>query len=401
MPGMQEVVGSFWRWLHPEFPYVCFYVEMQRLRGQKLTTQELHQLKRLSCKQEFCSSSRDLFLPFNEEEAFKQIVILQKELRMSSTLPELMIQFRRQVKESLEFLVTLVRSVHEKNIDQTAAFSRFAYPIEMHVNRKLMGSFPQEAWCFSCFAPVDQFQDGYTIDISQAREHIIHSLRLSIGTFRDYSGGLLMSQSAHLKKVWEMIVCTIPESAVFVSKLLYTLQPVEARLTLPFKQIEKLVHGVATLVSHPNKECHIAEDSVLVARHRDVSGLKHYVEQAVIEKCVYSVFELSPFYYFCSLNCGNQVAKKPLSSSKKCKQEPSPAISSGSKKRHRELHFALLDGAFPSFNPYLSGGDIRCRMLSKLLFEGLVRLDPQGQLQPATAEKIDISEDGLSYTFHL
>lgn len=179
-----------------------------------------------------------------------------------------------------------------------------------------------------------------------------------------------MSQSAHLRKVWERIVCTIPESAIFVSKLLHTLQPVEARLTLPFKQIENLVQGVATLVSHPNKECHTAkEDSILVARHRDASGLKHYVEQAVKEKYVYSVFELFPFYYFCSLSCRNHLADFQLDEEKQVEKKELPLSSSSScsKKRHRELHLALLDGAFPSFNPYLSGGDIRCCSITLFL----------------------------------
>ena len=34
-------------------------------------------------------------------------------------------------------------------------------------------------------------------------------------------------------------------------------------------------------------------------------------------------------------------------------------------------------------------------------FEGLVRLDAEGEVVPALAESWDISEDGLTYTFHL
>ena len=35
------------------------------------------------------------------------------------------------------------------------------------------------------------------------------------------------------------------------------------------------------------------------------------------------------------------------------------------------------------------------------LFEGLTRLDDQGNIVPGVAEKWDISEDGKKFTFHL
>jgi oligopeptide transport system substrate-binding protein len=411
MPGMQEISGSFWRWLHPELPYVCFYVEIERLRGQKFTTQDFFQLKSLCERQDFYSNSQDLFLPFNEEEAFKQIVFLQKELRPSAIYPELMVHFRRQLQQNLEFLVTLVRPFRPENKDQSIVFSCFAYPIEMHINRKLEGTFPQEAWCFSCFVPLDPFQDGYTIDVISAREHVMHALRSSLGTFRDYNGGLIITQNLQLKKLWERIVGKIPESAVFINKLLYTLQPVEARLTLPCEDIEKLVRGVAALMSQSLKEFHVLKkDSILIVRNRNLSELKQYADRARKEKCIYSLFEHYPFFYFCSFNPQNNQnasqVKEIVDLSEillKHQQYHTPAkpILIPNQKREKELKLALLDGALPSLNPYLSGGDIRCRLICKLLFEGLVRLDPHGQLQPAAAEKIDISNNGLGYTFHL
>jgi len=48
-----------------------------------------------------------------------------------------------------------------------------------------------------------------------------------------------------------------------------------------------------------------------------------------------------------------------------------------------------------------AGGDLVSSTLHFLLFEGLVRLAPDGSLVPAQAARIDISEDKLTYTFHL
>lgn len=53
-----------------------------------------------------------------------------------------------------------------------------------------------------------------------------------------------------------------------------------------------------------------------------------------------------------------------------------------------------------SLHPYL-GIDNYCRCLQKALFEGLTRINPNGVPELAAAEKVDISEDQLRYTFTL
>lgn len=44
IPGVREIAGSFWRWLHYELPYMCFYIEIEKLRGAECSSHELHSL---------------------------------------------------------------------------------------------------------------------------------------------------------------------------------------------------------------------------------------------------------------------------------------------------------------------------------------------------------------------
>lgn len=54
----------------------------------------------------------------------------------------------------------------------------------------------------------------------------------------------------------------------------------------------------------------------------------------------------------------------------------------------------------PTLDPR-KGGDMTSAAMHFLLFEGLTRLTPEGYTEPGIAEAIDLSEDRLTYTFHL
>jgi len=59
-----------------------------------------------------------------------------------------------------------------------------------------------------------------------------------------------------------------------------------------------------------------------------------------------------------------------------------------------------ISGEPPSLDPRLAG-DTTAAIVVGMLFDGLTRVDASGVPQPSVAEKIEISGDGLTYTFHL
>jgi oligopeptide transport system substrate-binding protein len=71
-------------------------------------------------------------------------------------------------------------------------------------------------------------------------------------------------------------------------------------------------------------------------------------------------------------------------------QEKKPAV----------LRINFQDGDLPSTHPHV-GIDYRIRSLQAALFEGLIRLDGEGKVQPAAAEEISISTCKTIYTFKL
>jgi len=65
----------------------------------------------------------------------------------------------------------------------------------------------------------------------------------------------------------------------------------------------------------------------------------------------------------------------------------------------KELNLVITSEP-PSLHPQLATDSTSSAVLINV-FEGLTRLDADGQPQAAMAEKWDVSEDGLTYTFHL
>lgn len=67
---------------------------------------------------------------------------------------------------------------------------------------------------------------------------------------------------------------------------------------------------------------------------------------------------------------------------------------------HQEFARLNLSSEPPSLDPR-TAMDQTSAVILKMLFEGLTRLTPEGTPEPALAEKITLSNDGLTYTFHL
>lgn len=70
------------------------------------------------------------------------------------------------------------------------------------------------------------------------------------------------------------------------------------------------------------------------------------------------------------------------------------------KKKEEKVVNLSLDNDIPDLNQVLTTDSISFSILNNIM-EGLYRLDENNEPQPAMAERVDISEDKLTYTFHL
>ncbi|MFZ0566149.1 MAG: peptide ABC transporter substrate-binding protein [Chlamydiales bacterium] len=393
VPSIQEVSGSCFRWLHPELPYSCLYIEVQKLRGRELSSKEIRSLGS-SLEEQLLhfipSYNSALFWPFNEEEAYKQIQILQKEIHQDVDLPQVMINFQKQSKFKLEFLITLVRPQSEICIHEASKTLPSSVDFFYHF---FQGIGRLEAWCFSLAISSQPFYETNAINLLYARRHIAKYVEKLVGAFRDFNGGLLEQQQEKFGLLKTRLANVIPDFHLFAEKVFYALQPIEARLALSFENAKKIFMAFSVAIkerSHLHAMTYSEE--VLIVKMTNYSALFHLINKVktMKEPIVYVQLSLSEVHYLCILSRKNMHFSQLEMLLTQPTQQP-----------QRQLRLTFQEGEPPSLNPHYAFGDMRCRILSKLLFEGLTRIDMNGDPKLASAKTMSCSEDGLVYIFKL
>src|SRR5262249_48631226 len=152
---------------------------------------------------------------------------------------------------------------------------------------------------------------------------------------------------------------------LFAEKVFYALHPLEARLSLSLKDAETLFLAFSEILQTKDSYALVRRgDTVVVVKNgQSTNVLASVYREAMPTTSAHANLTLGAADYFCCL--GPQVAN----------QIPDLiTVKNTTQKNMRRLKLSFQEGAPPSLNPHVSSADTRCRSLSKLLFEGLVRL---------------------------
>src|SRR3989344_3581275 len=387
MPGISELSHSFYSWVSPNLPYSYTYFEVDKLRGKELSTKELSHIEKIANEQMLASSplTPAVFWPYNKEESHRQIQLLVREMSHRQDFPHLSIHFQEQTANSLEFLIHLVRpqsaaSLQLTNLPESLYFFRYAHYV-IHT------PFSIEIDAFSIKMDAQIFDVCDSINLLYARRFLIKHLEAIIGPFRDYNGGLFEKQQDHFEMVRLQLSSKIPYFDLFAEKVFYALHPFERWLSLSLQDIEELFMIFSDLIRNANAYATATTPSglfTLVKTENKINFLR--ISQAQDALTAYAQLTIGNFHYECF---SGQVADKLQNLIQaNCTEKDT-------------LRLIFQEGAPPSLNPHHSSSDMRCRLISKLLFEGLTRLDQAGDPDLAGAANFTVSQDLLTYVFTL
>ncbi|MGE5196171.1 MAG: peptide ABC transporter substrate-binding protein [Anaerolineae bacterium] len=393
-PGTQERLRSSYVWASSDLPYIFCYIEVHKLRGEEFSSNKLKEIGNGLRNQLLTIPplTPALFWPYNEEESYRQIQLLQREVNSSEDLPHISIHFQEQTLYTLEFLIHLVRPKTSELLDR--ALKRLPesvhYFCHFHHVRKI--KFSIEVAAFSVKVSSLAFDVGNSINLLYARRYVLKYLEAVIGPFRDYNGGLFEKQQHHFEIIRVRLRDRIQHFDLFAEKVFYALHPVEMRFSLSLNEAENLFSAFSELLQSVENFSVISRfKNVLVIKTTNSSDLLRWrgLRGRSKESIPQAQLTLGEFHYLCLL--GPKVSQI----------EPLLRKRSFLREKVKTLRLVFQEGAPLSLSPYHSSGDMRALLLSKLLFEGLMRLNVQGKPEFAGARELILSEDGLVYTFKL
>ncbi len=417
LPGVRVIPDSFYSNRSQDTKLMVSYLEIEKAKGEDFTREEIAELK-ANLKEELKNSieylTPALFLPRNEEELLRNIILLSAELKYVSDLPQAIISFQEQRSDVLKFNIILLRILTKKSkpIQQSSLLSLHDRLIVEKVAQvgQVRKKYTKEATVFSIEIENGLFlRKNHSVDLLSARQYIVKSVEKLVGPFRDYNGGFLLKQKEQLEAIRSALGELGKRHELILENLFYSLAPpimqtfIAPELAKPFFVLflelinQEIPKGAGYLLSEKENSGFFA-----LAIKAQTPEIKERALRALSEvpiaplKLASAALEIEGNEYLCYLYLNPTEEEKEAFSSVIKK-----ALSLWSKGQNelQVLHLHL-PRAPQSLDPRI-GADRTSGVVIKMLYEGLVRVSRGGGPELAIAERVDISEDGKKYLFHL
>lgn len=175
-----------------------------------------------------------IFMPRNEEEVMRNILILSQQLKYIRDIPQMIISFDEQTDTELSFTVILVRLVHPNSPPITELFQndRFSFD-RVKVVGQLRRKIPKEASVIRVRLSSEQFmREDYSVDLYAARIHLVKEIEAIFGQVRDYNGGMISKQSENFLRLKKLLGKAANKHALLLQNFFHAIFPVHYSTTL-------------------------------------------------------------------------------------------------------------------------------------------------------------------------
>ncbi len=211
-----------------------FYLEIKKPQGGLFSVQEIRLLReelpeRLKRRVE--NSMHPIFMPRNEEEVLRTIVVLSKQIKFLRDLPQVTIHYEKQSDSEITFLIVLVRVLKEKDLPfkelmQSSSSTLRIMVDEIRAAGMLKRRFPKEAVVFRAMldkAPF--FRKDFSLNLKRARQKVSAELRQLLGDFRDFNGGMMHKQDEALEHLRKTLGSAAVHHEILLENFFYSLRP--------------------------------------------------------------------------------------------------------------------------------------------------------------------------------
>lgn len=173
-----------------------------------------------------------IFMPRNEEEVMRNILILSQQIRYLKDIPQMIISFDEQTDNELSFTVILVRLLHPHSRPIEDLFQDFTLD-RVKVVGQLRRKIPKEAVVMRMRMASEQFvREDYSVDLYAARLHLAKEIEAILGEVRDYNGGMIIKQRENFLRLKKLLGKSAGKHDLLLQNFFHSIFPVHLSATL-------------------------------------------------------------------------------------------------------------------------------------------------------------------------
>jgi hypothetical protein len=391
-----------------------FYLEIEKKDGSVFSFQEQNLLKislGKKIKKSIESLTPGVFRGLNEEEIYKNILVLNQEIQSVQDLPQAYITLDQQTGEEIIFRIALVYVTPFHRFLLKERFFDCSFVSERIMTVKHLENRPVEGQVFRLhLLRTDNLlrSDG-SLDFYAARKKVVSLLVTAIGEFRDYNGGILLKQQElfqHFKDNFSDLANCDPE---LMETFFYGLVPLEKQAFMPEHVLFSLfAHFLENRFEQISSDCpyslkiHRQDAGIFLCVYGEDPSIRDVISAVLrdgifrLPEIVYNTIDIEERFFF---NCA--LLSSQTTETAAFIQALQEALHKWHQKMKGQQILRIgLEHLMLFLDPRIGGDDGSGNIL-RLLFEGLTRLDQHGSVENAIAEVITISPNLLEYTFKL
>lgn len=249
IPQAQVIKNSFFLNRKGSLNEATFYIEVEKNDGVPISNQEIHLLRKAlltEIEERIEQVMHPVFMPRNEEEVMRNILILSNQIKYLRDIPQVIITFDEQTHLYLFFTIILVRVLKPGALPIMEMFKNKSTFLEyIHDSCKIVGALrrrhDKEATVFRVKVSKDQFlRSDHSINLYEARQAVVNEISRLVGEIRDFNGGMISKQNELLTELKSLLSSTTNYNEILLENFFYSLKPVIMRTFLKAEALKSL-----------------------------------------------------------------------------------------------------------------------------------------------------------------
>lgn len=247
--AVNPIKGSFFTHTSHTDNICTLYIEIEKADDKEFTGEEIAILRRelpADLKDRIQHLMHPIFLPQNEEEIMRNMLTLASQIRFLRDIPQVIISFDEQSTDEVSFVVIFVRLLKPSSPSVATMFRHADVPVKFSLDRsKVVGylrkKYPKEASVFRVRLPKHEYlRRDNSLDLQKARQVVVEQVRMVMGEFRDYNGGMISKQNELFCTVHNLLADVGKANEFLLENFFYSLTPVVARSLLEPQTLKTL-----------------------------------------------------------------------------------------------------------------------------------------------------------------